>query len=85
MQFLQRVEEEPEITHRVFLDVDMDNQRLGTLQFTSNLPYNLASAYPSIPFSSSSAPPPQPHTGGRGAGLVCRLDAGKMNTCFLLH
>lgn len=31
LQFLQRVEEEPEITHRVFLDVDMDNQRLGRI------------------------------------------------------
>ncbi|KAK9690790.1 hypothetical protein RND81_09G154000 [Saponaria officinalis] len=27
----QNVEEEPEITHRVFLDVDMDNQRLGRI------------------------------------------------------
>ncbi|KAL9238385.1 hypothetical protein vseg_012815 [Gypsophila vaccaria] len=30
-QIMQKVEEEPEITHRVFLDVDMDNQRLGRI------------------------------------------------------
>ncbi|KAH9617884.1 hypothetical protein KSS87_023511 [Heliosperma pusillum] len=30
-QVMQHVDEEPEITHRVFLDVDMDNQRLGRI------------------------------------------------------
>lgn len=30
-QLIEKVEEEPEITHRVFLDVDMDNQRLGRI------------------------------------------------------
>ncbi|GMH23657.1 hypothetical protein Nepgr_025500 [Nepenthes gracilis] len=27
----EKIEEEPEITHRVFLDIDMDNQRLGRI------------------------------------------------------
>lgn len=30
-QVMENVQEDPEITHRVFLDVDMDNQRLGRI------------------------------------------------------
>lgn len=33
MQFEEKEEEEPEITDRVFLDVDIDGQRLGLEQF----------------------------------------------------
>lgn len=36
MQAEEKTEEEPEITHRVFLDIDIDKQRLGWQEIFSS-------------------------------------------------